>query len=377
VRNRRFALFDSLRALAALGVLVFHAATTSMKPSTAWYGGLVLHLNVGVTLFFLISGFLLYRPYAEAIDTGSPLPSIRRYARRRFLRIVPAYWVALTLLACWPGLLGVFTSDWWVYYGFLQSYRLAWLWGGIRAAWSLSVEAAFYLLLPFLGAALAKLCRGRTPRVAAGVQLGTFGAMALFGIGFHGFVQYARLVDLYAVLPGMLAWFAAGMSLAVASVRHLGRERDTRWTRSVLEHPGACWTLAFAIYLGIAFAPAFPRPFTGREYTPLAHTVEHVLYAAVALLVMLPAVFGEAAGGGSRRFLASRTLAWIGAVSYGVFLWHQPLMVALDARGASRGIPGWPILALLLASLPLTFACAWLSYRLIERPALGLSARGR
>ena len=60
---------------------------------------LLAHLNVGVALFFLISGFLLYRPYALALVHGSEPPRLAAYAKRRFLRIVPAYWVALTLLA--------------------------------------------------------------------------------------------------------------------------------------------------------------------------------------------------------------------------------------------------------------------------------------
>ena len=68
-------------------------------------------------LFFAISGFLLYRPWVAA-----PRPAPRRYARRRALRILPAYWLALTLLAIFPGIVGVFTGDWWRYYLFLQLY---------------------------------------------------------------------------------------------------------------------------------------------------------------------------------------------------------------------------------------------------------------
>jgi peptidoglycan/LPS O-acetylase OafA/YrhL len=68
-------------------------------------------------------------------------PSLVRYAQRRVLRIVPAYWLALTVLALWPGLEGVFTSESWVYYGFVQSFRVDWIFRGLAPAWSLSVEA--------------------------------------------------------------------------------------------------------------------------------------------------------------------------------------------------------------------------------------------
>lgn len=168
-------LFDSLRTLAALAVVVYHigfgiwAHREPWANRDAWYGGFISHLNVGITLFFLISGFLLYRPYARAHLRGGPLPSIAWYARRRVLRIVPAYWVALTVLACWPGLEGVFTKEWWVYYDFAQSYQFRWAFSGIEPTWSLSVEVAFYALLPFLGLALrsagprASGARSRTP----------------------------------------------------------------------------------------------------------------------------------------------------------------------------------------------------------------------
>ena len=348
-----------------------------MTNVTAWYGGLTSHLNVGVTLFFLISGFLLYRPYAQALLDGSGLPSVGGYARRRALRIVPGYWVALTLLAVWPGLQGVFTPDWWVYYGFLQSYRMSWTFSGIVPAWSLSVEVSFYALLPLLALGLAKLCAGRAPRERVRVQLALLGALGAVGVVFHAGVQYAGLLDLYSTLPGFLAWFALGMSLAAASVWVAGREPQPRWIQLVVDHPGACWSLALAVYLVVAFAPVFPRPLDGRQYSPLAHTVEHVLYAVVAFFVILPAVFGETAGGWPRRVLASRALTAIGVVSYGIFLWHWAFLIMLSQRGALGLVRGWPLLSLLLVAVPLTFAFAWLSWRVVERPALRLGARSR
>ncbi len=121
--RRHFELFDSLRGIAVLSVLAFHIGAASLANATARYGVYTSQLLLGVTIFFLISGFLLYRPYAMAQFAGAQTPATGIYARRRFLRIVPAYWAALTLLAVWPGLEGVFTGDWWVYYGLFQSYR--------------------------------------------------------------------------------------------------------------------------------------------------------------------------------------------------------------------------------------------------------------
>src|SRR5687767_2058855 len=89
--NPRFPLFDGLRAIAALSILLFHAGNHAYQadPQVDWLGYVVARLNVGVPIFFVISGFLLYRPFAAARMQGSRMPRIRDYARRRVLRIVP------------------------------------------------------------------------------------------------------------------------------------------------------------------------------------------------------------------------------------------------------------------------------------------------
>jgi peptidoglycan/LPS O-acetylase OafA/YrhL len=375
----RFALFDSLRAIAALSVLAFHAGVLSNSHLDPLYGGFTSHLNVGVALFFLLSGFLLYRPYAQTTLEGCEQPSLRRYSRHRFLRIVPAYWTALTLLGLWPGLDGVFTRDWWVYYGFLQSYQFTWLWGGIAPAWSLSTEVAFYAFLPGFGAAAAWMCRGGHAGERARLQAILVAVLAVSGLAFHYAVQAAPHVDLMATLPASLSWFAAGMALALASARFSGRESDSRVLRLIAKCPGTCWALALAVYAGIAITPIFPRATVAAKYTAFAHTLEHLLYAVVALLVMLPAVFGQGAGGFPRRLLANRVLTWLGVVSYGIFLWHNPLQKAMAAGilPSLIRIPEFPLLSAILSVLPATVLCSWLSYRLIERPAMKLADRRR
>ena len=119
--NPRFELFEGLRAVALLAVLVFHVCAISGAINDRVLGDAAAMLgNQGPILFFVISGFLLYRPFVAARAAGVPAPSIARYARRRILRIVPAYWLALTILAIWPGVVGAFSGDWWRYYFVLQ-----------------------------------------------------------------------------------------------------------------------------------------------------------------------------------------------------------------------------------------------------------------
>jgi peptidoglycan/LPS O-acetylase OafA/YrhL len=385
MERTRFALFDSLRALAALSVVLFHSSIFSKLVFESRWGALGAHLNVGVALFFLISGFLLYRPYAVAFVQGSEPPRLLPYAKRRFLRIVPAYWVALTLLALWPGLQGVLTRDWWVYYGLLQSHRSLWLFGGIAPAWSLSVEVAFYALLPLLAAASARLASGRSPRARTYIALAALAVLGAGGLAFRAASLHAGRSGLLLSLPACLLWFAVGMSFAVASARLSDHPERSRTTQLVIDHPTFCWVLAVTIYVGFCLSPLVPALKSPAHATNLADALgsptvatdlaEQLVYSVVAALVIAPAVFGERSGGLPRRILASPALTKIGLWSYGIFLWHHPLLGALPEYGIDRLVPGSRFLSLTLVIVPVAIACGWLSHRFVEAPAMRLGRR--
>src|SRR5690242_9257170 len=97
--GRRLVGIEGLRGMAALSVLVHHVTIRLADPDRiggfARIGDWLTH---GLTLFFVLSGFLLFRPFAASMVEGRPLPSIRKYARNRFLRIYPAYLVILLLV---------------------------------------------------------------------------------------------------------------------------------------------------------------------------------------------------------------------------------------------------------------------------------------
>jgi peptidoglycan/LPS O-acetylase OafA/YrhL len=202
--NPRFALFDSLRAIAVLGVITFHVFSLSGAIARPVVGDAAVLLGVeGPLLFFVISGFLLYRPYVAARAEGRPAPSITRYARRRALRILPAYWVALTVLAVFPGVVGVFTSDWWRYYLFAQLYSRDTVGGGIPVAWTLCVEASFYVLLPLWALAVRRLR----------LELGALALVAAAGIAIQVAAARNAVSDLLATtVLGQCTWLALGMA---------------------------------------------------------------------------------------------------------------------------------------------------------------------
>ena len=128
--NPRFPLFEGMRAIAALAILVSHVTAVTGYNFTGTFGRYTSRMTIGVALFFVISGFLLYRPFVAARFDLAPPIRIRDYLRRRALRVVPAYWLALTVLAATVGLVGVFSSSWWTYYFFLQNYNNATVLGG-------------------------------------------------------------------------------------------------------------------------------------------------------------------------------------------------------------------------------------------------------
>jgi peptidoglycan/LPS O-acetylase OafA/YrhL len=366
--NQRFELFESLRAIAALSVLFYHTGGWSKVNLLTWYGAFTSKLHLGVTLFFLISGFLLYRPHAVQMLGGPAAPPVGDYALRRAFRILPAYWVALTVLSLWPGLSGVFTTDWWVYYGLLQSYRSGWSLQGIGVAWSLSVEIAFYVLLPLLAAVLSRAGRRLDSPGRMRLQLLAFAALAMGGLFFRAAIQDARVWGL--TLPANSLGFLVGMSTAAVSAWSERRESEWRATRWITAHSGWCWALSAVLFVATSLSPAFPRAFSNVPQTAAAYTAESVVYTSIALLVMLPAVFGEHAGGMPRRVLRSRILSWIGKISYGVFLWHLPLLETLQVRFFSHLTPAPAFVALALLIVPLALFFGWLSWRWIEVPAL-------
>src|SRR6266545_4809725 len=149
-REAHFPLFDSLRAIAALTVFTIHDIyqVAVNRPEDHYWYRFGVHLDVAVPIFFAVSGFLLYRPFLAASLAGRPL-SVRAYAWRRALRIVPAYWIALAAIAIWFDLHEVKSLGGALRLGgFAQIYDSKTALKGVGQAWTLDVEIAFYAFLP-------------------------------------------------------------------------------------------------------------------------------------------------------------------------------------------------------------------------------------
>jgi peptidoglycan/LPS O-acetylase OafA/YrhL len=363
VGRRNYPLLNGVRAVAALMVVGYHVQLVTSSGTGTWNPA--EQLNTGVTIFFVLSGFLLYRPFLAARLVGSRPPDVRRYLTRRLLRVVPAYWVALTVLGmALPAVVTAIGPDWWVFYTLAQTWVPFRMFDGLSPAWSLSVEASFYLLLPLYAAGLALLARHMATRVQIRVEWCLLAVTALVALLLRQFVfdrGDGPLGFLVWSLLGHLDWFAAGLALALASVVWEGSPRRPWWVRSVERRGTLCWLVAALLIAALGFVHGSPGDLV------------HVVSLLIAVLVVAPAVFGDGEHGMVRRFLGWRVTAWLGLVSFGIFLWNEPLMLWMHEHRWDDWSVVSGAVALLVLTVIASAAAGWLSFVLVERPAMALA----
>ncbi|GHJ38953.1 acyltransferase [Streptomyces sp. TS71-3] len=353
---------DGMRALAALMVIALHTGIYSGQVASSWLGighggalGPVLsRFTVGVPIFFVLSGLLLYRPYANAGRDGAPRPPTGRYLWHRALRILPAYW-AVTLVA-----LAAFTPDALTHLwatvrplALLHIYQANVIPAGITQTWSLATEASFYVLLPLLALALHPLLRRPA---AVLVALGALEAVSVASVVLTHLPSAGPYPAAGFWLPQYIGYFAAGMALAVLASRGAG-------LGALARHPWACWGVAVAAYA------VESTPLTGSTsvYPTVPQALlQHLLDLVVAVALVAPLVLRTERG--PARLLSHRVPARLGRISYAVFLWH---MVVVETFLRLTGEPaGSATFAVLFpATVAVTVLIAVASDILIERPA--------
>ena len=380
VRANRLPLVDSLRAIAALSVLLTHtavAAGVSGNPNSV-LSAYAQRLDVGVVIFFLISGLLLYRPFVLSRLSERPAPATGPYAWRRFLRIVPAYWVALTVTAVWIGTsalqYGVFTAHGApLYYLLGQTYSPHTLSGGLTQAWTLTIEVAFYAFLPVYAWIQRRIPARSRSAVLRSEVIGLlvlvvisqiWKALVLAGGDPHQIV----VTPMLDALPSFFDQFAVGMGLALLSVWIELEGTTPRLVRVFDRYPGLAW-----LFAALAFWAVATQIGLGRFFAPVSvrqYFESHWLYTAVAFGLLLPAVVGDQRRGVPRRILSWRLLAWLGLISYGIYLWQTPVVAQLSRwhLGAHSVIHPW--LWWSAGTLAMTAVIAAASYYLLERPIL-------
>jgi peptidoglycan/LPS O-acetylase OafA/YrhL len=390
VANRtHFPCFDGLRAIAAIAVLLLHAGFQSGYNSHGRFGELLSHGDVGVPIFFLISGFLLYRPFVTAHLDGRPPLEARRFFWNRFLRVAPAFWVALVLVSIFFGFQrGALHTprDFVTYFGFGQIYDPVRFLGGINQAWSLGTEVSFYLFLPLYASAVHLVAVRSRSRVR--VEIIGLVLMYVTSVAFRVAVftadpywRHMRIASPGAPraalaasywLPSYLDLFAMGMGLALLSAWSVRQTTRNRVVDLIGRRPWVWWLLAAVTFWIVCFQVGLPRDLallTGRQLM-----VRQFLYGLTALFLLVPAAFGPPHRGGVRAFLQWRPIAYIGLVSYGVYLW-QEAWIPQVMSWFNWYLFGGHLVLILVLSFAFTLATATLSYFIVERPALRLKSR--
>ena len=347
---------DGLRAVAALSVFGFHAWLYTLSdvrvdaapPTLA--NELFAELRVGLVLFFVLTGFLLYRAWVRSALADRPAPATATYAVRRFGRIVPAYWLAIigSALLLYPlaGSPGVHLPPvdlLPLYFVFAQNFSPQTLLRLNPPMWTLAVEATYYVALPLLGWLALRAGSARSRQLLIPTLLLVSGVVFNYFLAQHVAPPLGWSKSLLAMLP----YFAAGMLAAVLIEARVPSARAAR----------------LLIAAGVLLVAA--DLFIHLEAFEIVRVIRDLPAAlGFALIVALAAARPPA-------LLGWRPLVWVGAVSYGLYLWHVPVLLVLRANGL---LPLTPLGATLVG-LPISLLLGWASLKLVEMPAMAWSRR--
>lgn len=399
-------VLDGLRAIATISVIAFHIGVllddnhfwdTFRYPvlsAVATFGG------SGVTLFFVLSGFLLFLPYAKSLLFQDRWPSARQFYLKRALRIIPGYYTALLLIVLF------FQSqylrpDHWRQLGIFLIFFMDSTPATFRQLngpfWTLAIEWQFYMLLPLIALGFLVVVRRLVSASPARRLLFMFiccGALVTWGlliryVGEHFVPKHASpllsvpMIFLYGMQGKYLENFAVGMTICLCYTYAQNLRYGVTlkiWARrlSPLLGVAGLLLLLFAavwhFYIIEAHTPAFSW------FVPLNPYFDWLNEMVIALgygFCMAALLFGYS---WLKRPFEWLPLCWIGFISYGLYMWHLPLLdlfhnkiLPLLSLSDSLLIYGALWLWAALVVLPVAFA----SYRLIEQPWLRLASRSR
>jgi peptidoglycan/LPS O-acetylase OafA/YrhL len=340
----RIRSLDGLRAL-AIGLVIFsHVATVQGSPIPDSFFSRIDLGNLGVRVFFVISGFLITMLLVrEKEQTGTI--GLRNFYLRRTLRIFPPYYVFLgvCLAATAIGWIAMSPGDFLHSVLYISNYRWlsadTWLSYPLGHTWSLAIEEQFYLIWP---AALVLL----------GTRRGLWTA-----VGFLMLVPVLRVTAYHVPLwqgGAQHAFETAADAIAIGCALALAREWlwRQRFYRALIRSPLLLLTPALLVALDLTRDR--PHLFLGFSITAM-----NVL---IALLVDRCIRTPEGRLG---RLLNAAPLVYVGTMSYSLYLWQQ-----LFLTGTPPGFTGiFPL------NLVLALGCAWVSFQLVEKPMNRLRAR--
>ncbi len=372
IERRDLAALTSLRFFAAAYVVVHHLVNVALlhaqgadaDRSATWYLAWATQGHVGVTFFFVLSGFILawcyHRSFAVTGDGDRPAVR-RRFWRARWARVWPLHaamflaFVPIALQAAgtsigalvelaWQGVLNVLLLHAWLPIGGPDGLADTFN----APSWTLSVEACFYLLFPLLAVLLVRRLRWGVGQLAL-LAVASWIALGALGLALDGSERGEWVMRVFP--PVRLADFVIGVAIGLVVVQGLQRRvLDGRPQRMAAAAPA--WTALEALALAAACASPLVWALGASRVLPdtLGTSWFHLPAIAAAILVV-----SLERGAISRRLLAWRPLVWLGEVSYALYLVHLFLVLAAYRVGLYDVAGPW-ISSLLLAGVSIAIS---------------------
>lgn len=315
--GRRTDSLTGIRALAMMLVCATHAGFWTGKYTDDFEGWFFARLEVGVAIFFVLSGYLLFSPWVRALREDGPKPDVQQYFWHRARRILPAYWLTV---------LGVYAIFLWRedtstlghgVGGLLRNLTLTQIYGfghlhsGLTQMWSLATEVVFYLLLPVFAWLICRvICRGRW---RPGRMIGAVSVLMLITPAWAVLTHESADIDVTARLwaPAFLAWFAGGMLLAILA------QLVRSW------HPSLSILVAILAFQISCTSLAGEPTITPNSMS--ATIIKSVLYLVIGFCLIAPLAIGPA-GNWWDRAMSRPVVVWFGEISYEFFLVHVIVM---------------------------------------------------
>lgn len=369
-KQERIAALTGVRGFAATVVVITHCAGYSGYP---WFG----FPTYGPIALFVLSGFLLFQPWSKWFLGLAPRPSIAQFAKRRIWRIFPPYLGLLAVLwLIFPPsrptsvestvraltLTNIYVPD-----GFGH---------GLLHTWSLGAELSWYAVLPIVGMLAGWLVLRRRLSPTA-VVLGVFLIMVVLTVIWRRHMYETPDLITKLTFPMMfpafaVCFFGGGLlgHLTVMFQRGIGTSR----LMPRLSRHGHL-VLFLAVGAGVAGASRLGGPWGLDPGTGAEDTFRFIMMTLMALLLVGGAAVSQPRALFTRIF-GNRASVAVGRWSYGIYLWHLPVIAILFREVGppigSAGLLTW-ILVVLLASIPL----GAVTYAFIEGPAIALSKRSK
>jgi peptidoglycan/LPS O-acetylase OafA/YrhL len=404
-QKNSIAALDGVRAIACFTVIFYHINLVTTDPNIhIWKSDMIGPIAAGVafagwcgvTLFFVLSGFLLFMPYARALLFDTEWPGWRHYYLRRVFRIWPGYFVSLWLMLVWlhPNYFRPeHRFDLVLFLTFLmdstpQTYQ------AINGPfWTLAIEWQFYVILPLLALVFGPLVRRGSLRRRLWMLSLCLGGVALWGVLTRAWglnwvtnphqplllpqvVHDVAFLLFYGQNGKFLEDFAVGMFISVCYVLYRERGYESGIVLALRRYSGwfwgigILWLFMMGIWSALPPVQALLEPWMGdrRMFSDFRYALG---YGSCIIAVLFgPAHF--------RRPLEWRPLRCLGQLTYGIYMWHLPLLLWFIPTMTALAQHRSPIFAyglywacIVCIVLPFCY-CFFL---LIERPGINLGAK--